>query len=240
MKKGLAVIILVSLALVASSCGMSNLPPYIDWDAEVSSGVGGKLNSSIGGGSIPSFNFRTTILTTPTVEELLDALREVEEVDSDTKETIDAVLDVLPVLGDWLAEIPDETWQAIDVIMGNTTEFDTVVATTAFLQDEIDSGEYDDYEYLPEALGFGIELLEAGAADLFSPTWSPYLGHPFHTYGFNVTQMMRAALEGGITGAVGAALAGYAPAQYVINVGGCLGSLNSLVADVISQLAGYW
>ena len=240
MKKGLAVMILISLTLVASSCGMSNLPPYIDWDAGVSTGVGGDLNSHIAGGSIPLFSLRTTILTAPTVEELLEALREVEEIDSDTEETIDAILDLLPVLGDWLAEIPAETLQAIDVIMGNVTEFDTAVATAAFLQDEIDSGEYDDYEYLPEALGFGIELLEAGAADLFSPTWSPYLSHPFSTYGFNVTQMMRAALEGGIAGAAGAALADFAPAQYVINIGGCLGSVNSLVADVISQLSGYW
>jgi len=240
MKKGLAIIILLSLALMASSCGMSNLPPYIDYGAGESTGTGEWLINSVGGGNIPPLSIKTTILATPTVEELLNALLEVEAVSNSTKEIIENILDLLPTLEDWLTEVPDETWQAIDEIMGNVTALHTVPDTTDALQILIDSGEYDDYEYLPEALEFGIELLEAGADDLFSPTWSPYAGEPFVSYSFNVSQMMRAALEGGIAGAVGAALADFAPAQYVIDIGGCLGSVKSLVANVITQLAGYW
>jgi len=225
---------------MASSCVPSNLPPYIDYGVDEFNEIGGNLISNVGGGNIPPFSIKTTILATPTVEELLNALLEVEAVDSDVKEIIENILDLLPTLEDWLTEVPDETWQAIDEIMGNVTALHTVPDTTDALQILIDSHEYDDYDYLPEALEFGVELLEAGAADLFSPTWSPYAGEPFVSSSFNVSQMMRAALEGGIAGAVGAALADFAPAQYVIDIGGCLGSVNSLVSNVITQLAGYW
>ena len=236
MKKGLAIIILLSLALMASSCVPGN-QTVINLKAPDANSPPRLFIENPGGITL---SLKTTILATPTVEELLEALLDVEGIDSDTEATIDAILDLLPVLGDWLGEIPAGTLQAIDVIMGNVTELETVAATTAFLQDEIDSGEYDDYDYLPEALEFGIDLLDDGKDDLYDPEWYPYGDHPFDTYSFNVSHMMRAALEGGIAGAVGAALADYAPAQYVIGIGGCLGAVNSLIADMISQLSGYW
>jgi len=235
MKKGLAVIILLSLALVASSCTSSYEGSI--FTAHTATGVG---KSGVQyAPDITVLSLETTILATPTVEELLNGLLEVEAVSNSTKETIEKILDLLPQLDDWLAGIPGETLQAIDVIMGNVTELHTVDATTDFLQDEIDSGKYDDYEYLPEALEFGIDLLEDGKDDLFNPDWGPYTGVPY-VGSFNVSQMMKAALGGGIEGAVGAALADYAPAQYVIGIGGCLGAVNSLIADLISQLSGYW
>jgi hypothetical protein len=236
MKKGLAVMILISLALVASSCGIGNGTVIVLSGGDANDTGKSAVQNT---GSI-TLSLKTAILTTPTVEELLDALLDVDAISSSTKDKITIILDLLPELEDWLAEIPDETWQAIDVIMGNVTELHTVDATTDALQDAIDSGEYDDYEYLPEALEFGIELLEDGKDDLYNPGWSPYEGDPFASYSFNVSQMMRAALEGGIAGAVGAALADFAPAQYVIGIGGCLGAVNSLIADMISQLSGYW
>ena len=236
MKKGLAVMILISLALVASSCGTGNGTVIVLSGGDANDTGKSAVQNT---GSI-TLSLETAILATPTVEELLDALLDVDAISSSTKDNINIILDLLPKLEDWLAEIPDETWQAIDVIMGNVTELHTVDATTDALQDAIDSGEYDDYEYLPEALEFGIELLEDGKDDLYNPGWSPYAGDPFVGYSFNVSQMMRAALEGGIAGAVGAALADFAPAQYVIGIGGCLGAVNSLIADMISQLSGYW
>jgi len=236
MKKGLAVIIFLSLALMISSCGTGNgVIPMVGPDDANEAG-----KAAIDPGPNIPLSVKTTILTTPTVEELLNALLEVEAIGNSTKDTINIILDLLPELEDWLAGIPDETLQAIDVIMGNVTEFDTVAATTAFLQDAIDSGEYDDYDYLPEALGFGIELLDDGEDDLYDPGWSPYEGEPFDSHSFNVSQMMKAALEGGIAGAVGAALTGDFPALYVIDIGGCVGAVNSLIADMISQLPDYW
>lgn len=236
MKKGLAIIILISLALAASSCVPSNGTVIVLSGGDANDTGKSAVQNT---GSI-TLSLKTAILATPTVEELLDALLDVDAISSSTKDKITIILDLLPQLEDWLAEIPDETWQAIDVIMGNVTEFDTAVATADALQDAIDSGEYDDYEYLPEALEFGIELLEDGKNDLYNPGWPPYAGDPFASHSFNVSQMMRAALEGGIAGAVGAALADFAPAQYVIGIGGCLGAVNSLIADMISQLSGYW
>jgi hypothetical protein len=236
MKKGLAVMILISLALVASSCLPSNGTTIVLGAPDANDPPRATVENP---GDI-TLSLKTTILATPTVEELLNALLDVEAVGNSTKDKISIILDLLPELDGWLAEIPDETWQAIDVIMGNVTELHTVDATTALLQGEIDSGTYDDYEYLPEALEFGIELLEDGEDDLYDPEWYPYAGEPFDSYSFNVSQMMKAALEGGIAGAVGAALADFAPAQYVIGIGGCLGAVNSLMADMISQLLGYW
>jgi len=236
MKKGLAVIMILALALMASSCLPSD-GTVIVLSGPDTNEVGGAVAQHAG--SI-TLSVKTTILATPTVEQLLDALLDVEAVSNSTKDKINIILDLLPELEDWLAEIPDETWQAIDVIMGNVTELQTVDATTDLLQDEIDSGKYDDYEYLPEALEFGIELLEDGKDDLYDPYWSVYAGEPFDSFSYNVSQMMKAALEGGIAGAVGAALADFAPAQYVIGIGGCLGAVNSLIADMISQLNGYW
>lgn len=236
MKKGLAIIILISLALAASSCVPSNGTVIV-----LSGGDANNTGqSAVQNAGTITLSLKTAILATPTVEELLDALLDVDTVSNSTKDKITTILDLLPELEDWLAEIPDGTWQAIDEIMGNVTELHTVDATTALLQSEVDSGKYDDYDYLPEALEFGIELLEDGKNDLYNPGWSPYAGEPFVSYSFNVSQMMRAALEGGIAGAVGAALADFAPAQYVIGIGGCLGAVNSLIADMISQLAGYW
>lgn len=237
MKKGLVVIIILSLALMASSCLPSN-GGVIPLGAEEGNNTG--RAGTRYGPSIPGLSLEVTILTTPTVEQLLNGLLEVEAVGNSTKTSIQYVLDLLPTLEDWLAEVPDETWQAIDEIMGNVTELETIPATTGFLQEAIDSGTYDDYEYLPEALGFGIELLEDGKDDLYDPGWSVYAGEPFYSYGFNVSQMTREALEGGIAGAVGAALADFAPARYVIGIGGCLGAVNSLIADMISQLSDYW
>ena len=235
MRKGLAVIIILSLALMASSCLPSN-GGVIPLGYEEATTTGESAVEE--GPKIPLLSLKTTILATPTVEELLNGLLDVEAVGNSTKETIEIILDLLPTLEDWLSEIPDETWQAIDVIMGNVTELHTVDATTDALQDAIDSGEYDDYDWLPEALQFGIDLLDDGEDTVYNPGWAPYLGDPYVS--FNVSQMMRAALEGGIAGAVGAALADYAPAQYVIGIGGCLGAVNSLIADMISQLSGHW
>jgi len=236
MRKGLVVIILLSLALMASSCGTSNGPIIV-----LSGGDANDTGQSAvqNAGSI-SLSIKTTILTTPTVEELLNALLEVEAIGNSTKDKINIILDLLPELEDWLAEIPHETSQAIDEIMGNVTELHTVDATTDALQDAIDSGKYDDYEWLPEALEFGIELLDDGKDDLYNPGWYPYAGEPFLSFSFNVSQMMKEALEGGIAGAVGAALTGDFPAQYATGIGGCVGTVNSLIADMISQLPGYW
>jgi len=234
MRKGLAVIIILSLALTASSCLPGNGTVIV-----LEAGDGNEVGQAAidPGPNIP-LSLKTAILATPTVEELLNALLDVEAIGNSTKDKISIILDLLPELEDWLAEIPDETWQAIDEIMGNVTALQTVDATTGFLQGEIDSGKYDDYEWLPEALEFGIDLLDDGKDDLYDPEWYPYGDDPFLS--FNVSQMMKAALEGGIAGAVGAALAGDFAAQYVMGIGGCLGAVNSLIADMISQLPGYW
>ncbi len=236
MKKGLAVMIILSLALVASSCLPSNGPIIVLSGGDANDVAQAAIDP---GPDIP-LSLKTTILTTPTVEELLNALLEVEAIGNSTKDKINIILDLLPELGDWLAEIPAETLQAIDEIMGNVTALHTVVATTDALQGLIDSGEYDDYVYLPEALGFGIDLLNDGEGDLYNPAWYPYLGQPYESHSFNVSQMMKEALEGGIAGAVGAALTGDFPAQYVIGIGGCVGAVNSLIADMISQLPDHW
>jgi hypothetical protein len=236
MRKVLAVIMILSLALMAFSCLPGNGSSIDLLDESDTNDVG---RSAIDPGPNIPLSLKATILTTPTVEELLNALLDVEAIGNSTKETINIILDLLPELGDWLAGIPAGTLQAIDEIMGNVTELHTVAATTGALQDAINSGEYDDYEYLPEALEFGIELLNDGEGDLYNPDWDPYLDAPY-AGSFNVSQMMKAALEGGIAGAVGAALADFALADYVIGIGGCVGAVNSLIADIISQLPDYW
>ncbi len=236
MKKGLAVMILVALALVTSSCLPSNGDIIVLGASDHANVVGDVVSN---GDRIQVTSLTgITILTTPTVEELLNAALEVEEIDSDTKDSINIILDLLPEVEDWLAEIPDETWQAIDEIMGNVTELETVTDTIDVLQEAIDSDKYDDYDYLPEALEFGIDLLQAGRYTIYNPAWSPYQATPFLS--FNTSQLMKEDLEGGIAGAVGGALADVAPAQYVIGIGGVVAAVESSIADIISQLPGYW
>jgi hypothetical protein len=230
MKKGLAVMIFIALSLVASSCVPSEVV-VVSYPQS-----NGTTETCLE--NLEDANAGLTILATPTVEGLLDALLDVEAISESTKDTINIILDLLPELEDWLAEIPDETWQAIDEIMGNVTALQTVDATTDALQSLIDSGKYDDYEYLTDALEFGINLLDDGENTIYNPTWDPYADEPL--VGFNASQLMKAALEGGIAGAVGAALAEAAPAAYVIGIGGCIGAVDSSIADIISQLAGYW
>jgi hypothetical protein len=179
-----------------------------------------------------------TILTTPTVEQLLNAAREVEDISSATKTKIQYVLDLLPGLDGWLAEIPDETWQALDEIMGNVTDLETVALTRSFLQDAIDSGEYDDYEWLPEALEFGIGMLDAGENTIYNSGWAPYDDPPL--IGFNVSQLWKEDLEGGIAGAVGCALDDAVPDQYAVGIGGVVGAVDSSIADLIDQLSSWW
>lgn len=227
MKKGLVVIMALSLALGASSCVPSNI---IVLDASD--------HADIMGGVIGNSDEIITILTTPTVEELLNAAREAPAISNSTKTSIKYVLDLLPELEEWLAEIPAETWQAIDEIMGNVTELETIAATIDVLQEAIDSGQYDGYEWLPEALEFGIDLLEAGEDTIYSPGWPPYAEDPL--VGFNVSRLWKEDLEGGIAGAVGGALAGIAPYDYGLKIGGVVGAVDSSIADLIGQLTDWW
>lgn len=234
MKKGLVVIILLSLALMASSCVPSDV---IILGAGDHADVVGDVIENLD--VIPVLSLTgITILTTPTVEELLNAALEVEAISDDTKSSINITLDLLPEVEGWLAEIPDETWQAIDEIMSHVEELETVTNTTDFLQEAIDSGQYDGYEWLPEALEFGIDLLEAGEDTIYNPGWTPYTAE--HLLSFNASRLLKEDLEGGIAGAVGAALAGIAPDRYVIGIGGVVGAVDSSIADLISQLAGWW
>lgn len=234
MKKGLVVIILISLALMASSCGPGDI---IVLGAGDHADVVGDVMSNLDKIEITSL-MGITILTTPTVEELLNAALEVGAISNDTKSSINITLDLLPEVEGWLAEIPDETWQAIDEIMSHVEELETVTNTTDFLQEAIDSGQYDGYEWLPEALEFGIDLLEAGEDTIYNPTWYPYTAEPLLS--FNASRLLKEDLEGGIAGGVGAALAGIAPDQYVIGIGGVVGAVDSSIADLISQFAGWW
>jgi len=229
MKKGLVVIIILSLALMASSCIPAE-ESIIDLSASDHADI---MEDVIGnsGDMIP--------LTTPTVEQLLNAALEVPAVSNSTKTSIQYVLDLLPELEGWLAEIPDETWQAIDDIMYDIEAFGgNITLTIDYLQGGLNSNAWDDYEYLPEALEFGIDLLEAGEDTIYNPTWYPYTQPPL--VGFNTSQLWKEDLEGGIAGAVGAALADIAPARYVISIGGVVGAIDSSIADLISQLSEWW
>jgi hypothetical protein len=227
MKKGLVMIIMLSLALVASSCQPGGM---IVLGANDNTRVVEDVMSN--GGDI------VEVLTTPTVEQVLSTALELEAVDNYTKSRISIILDFLPELDGWLAEIPGETLLAIDEIMGNVTELETVSNATDFLQEAIDSGQYDGYEWLPEALDFGISLLAAGEDTVYDPEWFPYAEDPL--VGFNVSQLWKEALRGGIAGAVGATLAGIAPDTYALRIGGVVGAVNSSIADIISQLSGWW
>jgi hypothetical protein len=227
MKRGLVVIIILSLAIMAFACGN---PSQIDVDAPHASSVVGAVETH-SGEIIETY-------TTPTVEQLLNAALEVEAISSSTKISINIILGLLPELDGWLSEIPDETWQAIDQIMSSVEELETVSATRDFLQDAVDSGNYSDHEWLPEALQFGIDLLDAGENTIYNSGWAPYTEEPL--VGFNVSRLWKAGLEGGIAGAVGAALADVAPAQYVIGIGGCIGAVDSSIADFIDQLSDWW
>ncbi len=232
MKRGLAVIAILSVALMAFSCSTEGtFIPTATKGAEATAETMENINEAKNGLS-------TTIMATPTVEELLNAVLELD-VSNSTKTTINYVLDLLPELEGWIAEIPGETLLAIDEIMMNVTELETVAATTSFLQGRIDSHQYDGYEWLPEALDFGIDLLKAGEDTVYDPEWSVYAESPFNE-GFNVSQMWKEGLRGGIEGAVGATLAGIAPDTYALRIGGVVGAVNSSIADVINQLSGWW
>lgn len=227
MRRGLVVIIILSLALMASSCIPSNIVVLDANDhAAIMEDVAGNLPDII------------TILTTPTVEELLNAAREAPAISNSTKTSIKYVLDLLPELEGWLAEIPDGTSQAIDEIMSNVTELATIPDTIDFLQEAIDSGQYDGYQWLPKALAFGKLLLEAGENTIYNPGWPPYAEEPL--VGFNVSQLWKEDLEGCIAGAVGCALAGIAPDDYGVKIGGVVGGVDSSIADLIGQLADWW
>lgn len=234
MKRVLAVITILCLAVGASSCGGAQVVPVMGatWASGTVGGIVANPNEVKA--SLPSL----TIMTTPTVEELLNAALEVEQIDNTTKSRISIILDFLPELDGWLAEIPGETLLAIDEIMGNVTELETVSNATDFLQEAIASGDYDAYEWLPEALGFGIDLLKDGNLTIYNPAWPPYELSPFE--GFNVSQMWKEGLQGGIEGAVGCALAGIASSDWGVKIGGVVGTVDSSIADIISQLSGWW
>lgn len=227
MKRGLFVMLVLSLALVAFSCTPGSI---IVLDAGDHAAIMENL--------VDNSDEIITILATPTVEQLLNAARQVPGIDSSTNTSIKYVLDLLPELEEWLAEIPGSTLLAIDEIMGSVAELQTIPAATGFLQEAIDSGQYDGYEWLPEALGFGINLLEAGQNTIYNPGWAPYAEEPL--VGFNVSQLWKADLRGGVEGAVGCALAGAAPEQYAVEIGGVVGGVDSSIADYISQLTEWW
>lgn len=227
MKKGLFVMLVLSLALVAFSCTPGGI---IVLDA----GDHADIMESL----VDNSDEIITILATPTVEQLLNAARQVPGIDSSTNTSIKYVLDLLPELEEWLAEIPGGTLLAIDEIIGSVAGLETVAATTDFLQAAIESGDYDGYEWLPEALEFGIDMLEAGENTIYNPGWAPYSEGPL--VGFNVSQLWKEDLEGGIAGAVGCALAGAVPEQYAVGIGGVVGGVDSSIANLISQLSEWW
>jgi uncharacterized membrane protein len=55
-----------------------------------------------------------------------------------------------------------------------------------------------------------------------------------------VSQLWKEALQGGVEGAVGCALAGIAPYDYGVKIGGVVGAVDSSIADFIDQLADWW
>ena len=227
MKRGLAVIMILSLALMTCSCQPGGMIV-----------LGANDPASVTGGVIKNGGAIVAVLTTPTVEQVLSTALELDAIDNYTRSRISIILDFLPELDGWLAEIPGETLLAIDEIMGNVTELETVSNATNFLQEAIDSGQYDGYEWLPKALKFGIDLLEAGANTIYNPGWYPYIEEPL--VGFNVSRLWKEALQGSIEGAVGCALAGIAPYDYGVKIGGVVGAVDSSIADFIDQLADWW
>lgn len=235
MKKGLVVIMALSLALGAFSCVPKD-GTIVVLSAGDHSGTVGAILGNIDDmkTSLPVM----TIMTTPTVEELLNAALEVPAIGNSTKSRISIILDLLPELEEWLAEIPDETWQAIEEIMSDVEELGTVPATIDVLQEAIDSDQYDGYEWLPEALEFGIDLLDDGEDTIYNPGWAPYAEEPL--VGFNVSRLWKEDLEGCIAGAVGCALAGIAPYDYGVKIGGVVGAVDSSIADLIGQLTDWW
>jgi hypothetical protein len=226
MKRALAVIMILSLALMASSCQQGGIIV-----------LGANDNTRVMEETMGNAGDIVEVFTTPTVEQVLNTALELA-IDNSTKSRISIILDFLPELDGWLAEIPGETLLAIDEIMGNVTDLETVSNATDFLQGAIGSGRYDGYEWLPEALDFGIDLLGAGANTIYNPGWSPYEAQPL--VGFNVSQLWKEALQGGIEGAVGCALAGIAPDEYGVKIGGVVGAVHSSIADFIDQLADWW
>lgn len=232
MKRGLVVVMILCLALMAFSCSTEGgvIP--------TAAGASGAIGATMDNLNEAKNGLSTTIMATPTVEELLNAVLGLPDVSNSTKTTINYVLDLLPELEGWIEGIPAETRQAIAEIMGNVTELETVSNATDFLQGKINSHQYDGYEWLPEALGFGIQLLGAGVTTIYDPGWSPYAEDPL--VGFNVSELWKEGLEGGIAGAVGAALADIAPDTYAIRIGGVVGAIDSSLADLIDQLADWW
>jgi len=232
MKGGFLVITILSLALIAFSC--TNNPGYIV--------LGSPDAANSVGAAIQHVNeakeVGITIMATPTVAQLLNAVLQVPAVSNSTKSTISTILDLLPELDDWLAEIPGETLQAVDRIMSDVSELETVSAARDYLEDAVASGDYDAQEWLPEALEFGIDLLDAGEDTIYNAGWAPYSNPPL--VGFNVTELWRKGLQGAIEGAVGATLADIAPATYAVKIGGVVGAVDSSIADLISQLSGWW
>ena len=94
--------------------------------------------------------------------------------------------------------------------------------------------------YVDEAdqLALYSKLLEAGEDTIYDAGWGPYGDDPLVS--FNASQLMKADLEGGITGAIGCALVGDFPTQYAIDIGGVVAGVDSSIADIISQLSSYW
>jgi hypothetical protein len=234
MKRGLIVMMVLGLVLTAFSC-TSGQGSIVMNAGDNTRTMGAVIQNA---GSIHISSAIVTIMTTPTVEELLTAALDVPAISESTKDRINIILDLLPSLDGWRAKVPAETLQAIDAIMSDVEEAGNVTATIGVLQDAVDSGDYDGYEWLPEALDFGIDLLDDGEATIFNPGWSPYEQTPF--VGFNVSQLWRASLEGCLTGAVGCALGDDVPDQYAVRIGGVIGAVDSSTADLISQLSDWW
>jgi hypothetical protein len=234
MKNWLIAAILLSLALTTFSCTSSQ--GIIVMNASDNTRTTGAVIQNAG--SIDVSSVVMTIMTTPTVEELLTAALDVPAISDSTKDRISIILDLLPSLDGWRDDVPNGTLQAIDTVMSYVEEAGNVTAAIGVLQDAADSGEYDSYEWFPEALDFGIDLLDDGEDTIYNPAWYPYEEVAF--VGFNVSQLWKAGLEGALTGAVGCALGNDVPDQYAVAIGGVVGAVDSSIANLISQLSDWW
>jgi hypothetical protein len=234
MKRWLTVTTLLSVALIALSC--SSNPGLVLLNANDNTNTNGAVIQNAG--SIELSSVVMTIMTTPTVEELLSATQDLPSVSNSTKVRIAAIVNLLPQLDGWRGSVPSETSQAIDEIMNGVSGFANVTATAGFLQDAIDSGDYDSDEWLEDALDFGIDLLNDGEDTIYNPGWAPYEQTLFAS--FNVSQFRRAGLEGCLMGAVGCALGDDVPDEYAVRIGGVVGAVDSSIADLISQLSDWW
>jgi len=117
----------------------------------------------------------------PTAADVLEAALKVPTIDEYVESRIEIVLEFLPEYEKKEAQLPSDIKAVVDEIENRLKECDSISTMIQTLQNMIDFHEYDEYRGFPQALKFGIQLLQDGRNTIYNSDWSPYEELPIPT-----------------------------------------------------------